>query len=99
MGTLTELKGKQALNLNDLAELEEAFGSLDSIDLSRFSVIRRILWLVVRKSEVGISESEVGERFTLETMQEEVTKVLRASGLLPADEANDKGKGEATGEA
>jgi hypothetical protein len=98
MGNLVELKGKNALNLNDLAELEEAFGSLDSIDLSKFTVIRRILWLVIRKSEPGISEPAVGERFTLETMQDEVSKVLRASGLLPAEEA-DKGKEEATGEA
>ena len=97
MGTLTELKGKNALNLNDLAELEEAFGSLDQIDLSRFGVIRRILWLVIRKSEVGLTEIQVGERFTLETMQEEVTKVLRASGLLPAEDVA-QGKVEATGE-
>jgi hypothetical protein len=98
MGNLTELKGKNALNLNDLAELEEAFGGLDAIDLSRFSVIRRILWLVIRKSEPGISEEKIGERFTLETMQEEVTKVLRASGLLPAEDVQE-GKEAATGEA
>ena len=98
MGTLTELKGKNALNLNDLAELEDHFGSLDQIDLARFGVIRRILWLVVKKSEPGISEEQVGERFTMDTMQEEVTKVLRASGLLPAAETSE-GKGEATGEA
>jgi hypothetical protein len=98
MGTLTELKGKNALNLNDLAELEDQFGPLDQIDLARFVVIRRILWLVVKKTEPEITENQVGERFTMDTMQEEVTKVLRASGLLPAEEASG-GKGEATGEA
>lgn len=97
MGTLTELKGKNALNLNDLAELEDQYGPLDQIDLARFGVIRRILWLVVRKSESGVTEEQVGERFTMDTMQEEVTKVLRASGLLPAADAAE-GKAEAAGE-
>ena len=98
MGNLVELKGKKALNLNDLAELEEQFGSLDRIDLGRFSVIRKILWLVIKKDEAGISEEQVGERFNIQTMQEEVNKVLKASGLLGSDEVSE-GKAEATGEA
>jgi len=98
MGNLAELKGKKALNLNDLAELEEDYGSLDKIDLSRFSIIRKILWLVIRKEETDVTLEQVGERFTIATMQEEVNKVLRASGLLGSDEASE-GKVEATGEA
>lgn len=98
MGNLTELKGKKALNLNDLAELEDQFGPLDVIDLARFVVIRKILWLVIRKDEPAITIEQVGERFTLETMQEEVQKVLKASGLLGAGEASE-GKEGATGEA
>jgi hypothetical protein len=98
MGNLVELKGKKALNLNDLAELEEQFGSLDRIDLGRFSVIRKILWLVIKKDEVGVTEEQVGERFNIQTMQEEVNKVLKASGLLGSDEVSE-GKAEATGEA
>ena len=98
MGNLVELKGKKALNLNDLAELEEQFGPLDKVDLSRFTVIRKILWLVIQKDEPGISLDQVGERFNIQTMQEEVNKVLKASGLLGADEAAE-GKEEATGEA
>jgi hypothetical protein len=97
MGNLVELKGARALNLNDLAELEEEFGPLDKVDLSRFTVIRKILWLVIRKGE-QVTLEQVGERFNLQTMQEEVNKVLKASGLLGSDEASE-GKGEATGEA
>jgi hypothetical protein len=97
MSTLAELKATKALNLNDLAELEDKFGSLDQIDLARFGVVRRILWLVIRKGEPGITEEAVGERFTIETMQEEVTKVLKASGLLGT--SDDSGKAEAAGEA
>jgi hypothetical protein len=97
MGNLVELKGGKALNLNDLAELEEEFGPLDKVDLSRFTVIRKILWLVIRKGEVGISIEQVGERFNIQTMQEEVQKVLKASGLLGTDEVS-SGKEEATGE-
>jgi hypothetical protein len=97
MGNLVELKGGKALNLNDLAELEEEFGPLDKVDLSRFTVIRKILWLVIRKGEDGISIEQVGERFNVQTMQEEVNKVLKASGLLGSDEAS-SGKEEATGE-
>jgi hypothetical protein len=97
MGNLVELKGKKALNLNDLAELEEEFGPLDKVDLSRFTIIRKILWMVIRKEE-QVTLEQVGERFNIQTMQEEVNKVLRASGLLGSDEASE-GKGEATGEA
>jgi hypothetical protein len=97
MGNLVELKGGKALNLNDLAELEEEFGPLDKVDLSRFTVIRKILWLVIRKSEDGVSIEQVGERFNIQTMQQEVEKVLKASGLLGSDEVS-AGKEEATGE-
>lgn len=97
MGNLVELKGKKALNLNDLAELEEQFGSLDKIDLGRFAVVRKILWLVIRKDEPEISIEQVGERFNIQTMQTEVNKVLKASGLLGSDET-DEGKEEAAGE-
>ena len=96
MGNLTELKGGKALNLNDLAELEEEFGPLDKVDLSRFTVIRKILWLVIRKGE-QVTLEQVGERFNIQTMQEEVNKVLKASGLLGSDEVT-SGKEEATGE-
>jgi hypothetical protein len=97
VGNLVELKGKKALNLNDLADLEEQFGSLDRVDLSRFAVVRKILWLVIRKDEPEISLEQVGERFNIQTMQEEVNKVLKASGLLGSDEVS-AGKEEATGE-
>lgn len=97
MGNLVELRGKKALNLNDLAELEEQFGSLDKIDLSRFAVVRKILWLVIKKDEPDISLEQVGERFNIQTMQTEVNKVLKASGLLGSDEV-EEGKEEAAGE-
>ena len=98
MSNLAELKGKKALNLNDLAELETEFGPLDVIDLARFVVIRKILWLVLRKEEPSITLDQVGERFNLLTMQEDVNKVLKASGLLGSDETA-QGKEEATGAA
>jgi hypothetical protein len=97
VGNLVELRGKKALNLNDLAELEEQFGSLDKIDLGRFAVVRKILWLVIRKDEPEISLEQVGERFNIQTMQSEVNKVLKASGLLGTDEVSE-GKEEAAGE-
>lgn len=97
MGNLVELKGKKALNLNDLADLEEQFGSLDKVDLSRFAVVRKILWLVMRKDEPEITLEQCGERFNIQTMQEEVSKVLKASGLIGSDDTS-SGKEEATGE-
>jgi len=96
MGNLVELKGGKALNLNDLADLEEEFGPLDKVDLSRFTVIRKILWLVIKKGE-PVTIEQVGERFNIHTMQEEVNKVLKASGLLGSDQVT-SGKEEATGE-
>lgn len=97
MADLAEIKAKRALNLNDLAEIEDQFGSLDKIDLGRFAVVRKILWLVIKKEEPAITELQVGERFNVQTMQQEVDKVLRASGLLGTDEAAE-GKAEAAGE-
>lgn len=97
MATLADVKASKALNLNDLADIEEQFGALDQLDLARFSVVRKILWLVIRKGEPDVTETEVGERFNVRTMQEEVNKVLKASGLLGSDE-DAEGKAEAAGE-
>jgi hypothetical protein len=97
MATLADVKASKALNLNDLADIEEQFGALDQLDLARFSVVRKILWLVIRKGEPDVTETEVGERFNVRTMQEEVNKVLKASGLLGSDE-DTEGKAEAAGE-
>jgi hypothetical protein len=86
MANLAQVRPTKVLTLNDLADIEEKYGSLDQIDLSKFTVIRYILWLVLKKDE-PITEREVGDRFTLDTMREEIDKVMRASGLIGADEA------------
>jgi len=86
MANLAQVRPTKVLTLNDLADIEEKYGSLDQIDLTKFTVIRYILWLVLKKDE-PITEREVGDRFTLDTMREEIDKVMRASGLIGADEA------------
>jgi hypothetical protein len=86
MANLAQVRPTKVLTLNDLADIEEKYGSLDQIDLTKFTVIRYILWLVLKKDE-PITEREVGDRFTLDTMREEIDKVMRAIGLIGADEA------------
>ena len=85
MANLSEISPKQALSINDLADLEERYGAVDKIDFNKFTVLRYVLWLAIRKSEPEVDEREVGERFDIKSMQETVTKVLRDSGLLPEE--------------
>ena len=79
-GALSVARSKNALNLNDLADLQDRYGSLDKIDLTNFSVVRFVLWLIIRKDEPEVTEREVGGRFDMQTMQSEMTKVLARSG-------------------
>jgi|694.fasta_scaffold03391_3 hypothetical protein len=71
----------KALNLNDLAELEEKFGSLDSINFSKVSTLRYVLWLVLKKEDVALTLEQVGERFDLSNLNKEIEPILEASGL------------------
>jgi hypothetical protein len=94
MANLSQVRPTKVLTLNDLADIEEKYGSLDQIDLTKFTVIRYILWLVLKKDEPQLSEREVGDRFSLDTMREEIDKVMRASGLLGAETEGASGKAE-----
>ena len=89
-GALSVARSKNALNLNDLADLQDRYGSLDKIDLTNFSVVRFVLWLIIRKDEPEVTEREVGGRFDMQTMQSEMTKVLARSGLISEDQAEGK---------
>jgi len=91
--SLNEARGKTALTLNDLADLEERHGSLGSIDFSKFSVLRTVLWMSLRKQDPELTEEQVGDRFDLTNLLTEVTPVLKASGL--ADVGGDEGKAAA----
>jgi hypothetical protein len=89
MAMLTDLK-PGALDLNDLAWLEERYGQgLDVLDFSRMSVLRDILWLVARHEEPDVTVESVGARYTAASLMEEAGPVLRASGLMPADEGDE----------
>ena len=95
MANLNEVRAARVLNLKDLADSEEKFGGLDKVDLTRFTVLRYILWLVLRKDDPKIDERMVGERFSLDTMREEIDTVLRSSGLIGNGEEGIEGKAEA----
>jgi hypothetical protein len=71
----------KALNLNDLAELEEKFGTLDSINFSKVSTLRYVLWLVLKKEDGALTLEQVGERFDLSNLNKEIEPILEASGL------------------
>jgi hypothetical protein len=76
-----------ALDLNDLAELEDAFGDLDEIQWSNLKVVRMVLWLYHRKTEPSITEVEVGAKYNVSNLREAVSKLLAASGIT-AQETN-----------
>lgn len=96
MANLVEISPKKALSLNDLADLEEKYGAIDKVDFNKFSVLRYVLWLAIKRNEPEVDEREVGDRFDIKSMQETVTKVLRDSGLLPdePEEGEQVGKAE-----
>jgi len=95
MAELKSVRNKGALTLNDLADLEEKFDTrLDQLDTTRFTVLRYIMWLVIRREEPGATEHLVGERFNLQSLQVEALAVLRRSGLLP--EVDEGGAAEPT---
>lgn len=99
MANLVEISPKKALSLNDLADLEERYGAIDKVDFNKFTVLRYVLWLAIRKNEPEVDEREVGERFDIKSMQETVTKVLRDSGLLPEDPTEGEQVGKAPSRA
>jgi hypothetical protein len=86
MADLNQVRAKRVLTLNDLADIEEKFGGLDKVDLTKFTVLRYILWLVLRKDDKTYDERAVGDKFSLDTMRDEIDKVLRSSGLIGNDE-------------
>jgi hypothetical protein len=90
MTKLTDISASNALSLNDLADLEEKFGSIDKINWNSFSVLRFVLWLADRKINPGKTERELGEELNMTTLQEKATTLLRASGLLPDEDAEGK---------
>jgi hypothetical protein len=90
MTKLTEISTSNALSLNDLADLEEKFGSIDQINWNSFSVLRFVLWLADRKINPGKTERELGEELNMTTLQDKATTLLRASGLLPDEDAEGK---------
>ena len=90
MTKLTDISASNALSLNDLADLEEKFGSIDKINWNSFSVLRFVLWLADRKINPGKTERELGEELNMTTLQEKATTLMRASGLLPDEDAEGK---------
>jgi hypothetical protein len=93
MASLNEVRPTRVLTLNDLADIEDKFGGLDKVDLTKFTVLRYILWLVLKKDDAKLDERTVGDQFSLDTMREEIDKVLRSSGLIgAADEEGAEGK-------
>ena len=90
MTKLSEISASNALSLNDLADLEEKFGSIDKINWNSFSVLRFVLWLADRKINPGKTERELGEELNMTTLQDKATTLLRASGLLPDEDAEGK---------
>jgi hypothetical protein len=90
MTKLSEISTSNALSLNDLADLEEKFGSIDQVNWNSFAVLRFVLWLADRKANPGKTERELGEELNMATLQDQATELLRASGLLPDEDAAGK---------
>lgn len=89
MTSLTEVR-TGVLDLNDFADLEEAYGPLDEIDFKRMAVIRRVLWLHERHEKPEITEREAGALYTAENIAEKLASILSSAGLSGSAEGNDE---------
>lgn len=76
----------EVLDLNDLTELETAYGDLDTIDWSRLAVVRHVLWLVARHEDPAVTIEDVGRRFTVRNLVAASQRVLTKSGVIDASE-------------
>jgi hypothetical protein len=69
---------------NDLAEIEDRFGSLGEIDLTRVKMQRFIVFLALRKHRPEMSEEGAGDILTLDAgaaVGEFIGSIMRGSGL------------------
>ncbi len=79
----------KSLTFNDLCDLEERFGDVDKIDLSRAASQRFVLWLILRRASEGsaeITEHELGDLLTLDepkAVADFILRVFELSGLTP----------------
>lgn len=69
------------IDLNDLVDLEEAFGSLDTIDWSRMIVMRHLLWLAFRHSEPAVSIEDIGRRYDFDGLEKAAMDVVTKAGI------------------
>lgn len=86
------------LNFNNLVAIEEKFGDLDNMDLSKVSTQRFVLWLILSQSDPELTEHQVGSLLTLQHLKDAnglILTVFRASGLAEdgtVEEAETPGK-------
>ncbi len=84
-----------ALTFNDLCDLEDKFGDVASIDLSKASTQRYLLWLCLRDAEGSKERFEneyvIGEKLGISDPKQTadfVANVFRLCGLLGNDDTN-----------
>lgn len=79
----------RVLNFNDLADLEEKFGDLDSIDTGRVATQRYMIWFILSRTDSDLTEQQVGESMTLDKGREIgqfIKEVFALSGFRPSEE-------------
>jgi len=78
----------RVLNFNDLADLEEKFGDLDSIDTGRVVTQRYMIWFILSRTDSELTEQQVGESMTLDKGREIgqfIKEVFALSGFRPSE--------------
>jgi|SRR5690606_3472510 len=78
------------LDLNDLARIEDEFGSTEAFEksLKTGSVrnIRKVLWILMVRDDPGLTEEQVGQMFTMDSMpriHDALQQVLSVAGNSP----------------
>lgn len=89
---LSELR-PEVLDLNDLVELEEAFGPLETLNLNSLKVLRFILWRFLLHTEPEVTLEQSGTRYNIEQVMAEARLVLERSGI--ASKGEPQGNAEA----
>jgi hypothetical protein len=69
------------IDLNDLVEIEDRFGALDTVDWTQLRVLRTLLWLAHRHDDPTLTIEVVGARYDYDSLQSAAKQVVTSAGL------------------
>jgi hypothetical protein len=85
------------LTFNSLVLIEQKFGNVEDVDLSRIASQRFVLWVILNASDKSLTEEAVGDMLTLDKSAEVsgfIMEFFQRSGLVGKNQTEGKEAGE-----